>query len=140
MKCPGCDSVIAEGSDYCSGCGGRITGSTVDYSQIRKKASDVYEVSSLEHNASESFDRYDEHMANVNWVGFSLALVSMPVIAVMFIAGGLVEGRTDMLYVGGFFAAMSILLIVLALKFFKGEVTSQSKVRREPPPRFSRKI
>jgi len=140
MRCPGCGAEIAESGEYCSGCGGKITGSTVDYSLMRKMASDVYQVSSQEPAASETLDQYDEHMANVRWVGFALALVSVPFLAAVFIAAGLAEGRTDMLYVGVFLVAVSILLTALAVKFYKGEDTRSGKGRRETSSRFSRRI
>jgi len=69
-----------------------------------------------------------------------LALVSVPFLAAVFIAAGLAEGRTDMLYVGVFLVAMSILLTALAVKFYKGEDTRSGKGRRETSSRFSRRI
>jgi hypothetical protein len=140
MKCPGCGAEIAEGSEYCNGCSGKITGSTIDYSQMRKKASDVYEVSASEPLASESFDQYDEHVALVMWVRFPLMLLSFPLLAILFVVTGLEEKRTDLLYVGAFFTALSILATALAIKFYRGKGGWGGKERRSPPPRFSRRI
>lgn len=140
MKCPGCGKDLAEGSEYCGSCGGKITGSTVDYSQGKKRVSDVYETSWEKPAPSESFDQYDEHMANVNWIGFAFALFSMPILSIVFIAAGLMEQRTDMFYVGAFFAAMSILLATLAIRFLKRDDTRSGKRKRDTPSRFTRRI
>jgi len=139
MECPGCGAEVPEGSKYCNICGGKISGSTVDYSQMRNEASDVYDVSSSDTSTSGSFDEYDENVADVMWVKFALLLVGLPIMTFISIVAGFEEKRTDLLYVGAFLLALSILAIALAFKFYKGEDGGVEKEQTEPVPRFFRR-
>jgi len=140
MKCPGCGAELVEGSRYCHGCGGKTSRLGVDYSQMPKRASDVYDVGSSDSAEPETFDEYDEHVANVMWVKFAVLLVGLPLMTFIAIAAGLEQQRTDFLYVGTFLLCLSVLAIVLAVKFYRGTDGRLGKKRWDPPPRFSRRI
>lgn len=131
---------MAEGSEYCKGCGGKVSGMTVDYSQMRKKVGDVYDASSSEPLVSDGFDEVDERFANQMWLRFTMFLFIAPFFAVMFLISWLVEKETDYMYLGVFFLAISVLMIALAFKYFRGGEEVKIKESKQSPPSFLRRI
>ena len=71
-----------------------------------------------------------------------MLLFALPVLGVISLGTGLIEKRTDLLYIGAFFIAMSILAIALAVKFkfYKGEGSLWERERKEPLFRHFRRI
>lgn len=143
MKCPGCGEEIAESSEYCGSCGGKINGSTVDYSQKRKRASDAFETNSLEPGVSEPLSEIEERWLGVMSLRFVLWFFGAPSLGVLFLFVGFVEDRTDLLFVGAFFLALSALMIALAVRYglFKEEAGSRGEAwQRRNAPRFFRRL
>ena len=139
-RCPGCGAIIVGGSQYCSRCGGKLDGLTVDYSQMRRKASDVYDDDSSDTTDSSSFDEVDERFADTMWVRFACALVGTPILGFILLIGGLVEDRTDMLVIGVIFILLTIPLIVIAIKYLGKSGGQREKDRWNPPPRYIRRF
>jgi hypothetical protein len=140
MKCPGCGTELTEESRYCNICGGMISGGSVDYSRTPRSAADVYEVDMAEPRGPDSFDEYDQRLADVMWIRFAALLVGLPLVTFIAFAKGFEENRTDLLYLGAFLLAMSVLMIILAIRFYRGLDGGEGEKRWDSPPRFHRRI
>ena len=139
-RCPGCGAIIVGGSQYCSRCGGKLDGLTVDYSQMLRKASDVYDDDSSDTTDSISADEFDRRLGEAHAARFALITVSTPILAFILLVGGLVEHRTDMLIAGVIFLILTVPVIYAAIKYFGGGDGGREKDRWNPPPKFIRRF
>jgi hypothetical protein len=141
MKCPVCQAEIAEGGQHCDVCGGRVTESGIDYSQMRRRASEVDDTGTEESPGSDWIDNYDEHLLNMTWARFAAMLVGTPLIAFLLIVYGLEHEKPYHLMAGIAFACLSIMLIAIYIKAYGGRRIDRRRKKSETsPPRFYRRI
>lgn len=140
LRCPGCGSELAEGSVFCSHCGGRIDGSVVDYSKVETKAADIYENRTPESSSSVSLSAADEHLIAVGSIWFMSILVGLPFLGLLALSSGVENGRTDYLALGVVFLVLSVFMFVLYLKYYreKGEVDVTEPEKQLP--KYQRRV
>lgn len=140
MKCPGCRAEIAEGSQYCNSCGGRIIESGIDYSQMGRGTSVFDETGTHESPESDWVEKYDEHLANVGVGRFIGALVGTPIAAFLCLMSGLDQGNPYLLGAGVIFACLSIVLIAIYIRVYGGGTSRGNKDHTASLHRFNRRI
>jgi uncharacterized membrane protein YvbJ len=135
LRCPGCGAELAEGSIFCSHCGGRIEGSAVNYSRAETRAADIYENRTSESSSSDSLSVADETLIGIGSIRFVLILVALPFLGLLALFSGLENDRTDHLAIGIVFLVLSVFMIILYFKYYreKGEVDVT-----EPEKHFSK--
>ncbi len=140
MKCPGCRAEMAEGSRYCSQCGGRITGGAVDYSVRARGPSEIYEPGNEGSHFSDTIDVADRTLIEIGSVRFMMALFMLPFLAAISLAAGFVQKRTELVVFGVFFAAMSMLMVVLWFKYYRGKDDVEAEEPERPSPLLLRRM